>query len=142
MAQQNGFGESDVGRVALVTTELATNLIKHGGGGEIIIGAFQDAGGGGVEVLALDRGRGMSNVDACLADGYSSAGTRGNGLGAVVRKSHFVDIASWPVSAPPCWRGSSPAGRSPSAARHKTPGALCRSPCRVNRVRQFLGGRR
>ncbi len=96
IAQRNNFDESDVGRVALVTTELATNLIKHGGGGEIIVGSFQDADGGGVEVLALDRGRGMSNVDACLADGYSSAGTRGNGLGAVVRKSHFVDIASWP----------------------------------------------
>jgi anti-sigma regulatory factor (Ser/Thr protein kinase) len=96
IAQQNGFDGGDAGRVALVTTELATNLIKHGGGGEIIIGTFQDAEGGGVEVLALDRGPGMANVDACLADGYSSAGTRGNGLGAVVRKSHFVDIASWP----------------------------------------------
>ena len=38
----------------------------------------------------------MTNVAACLADGYSSAGTAGHGLGAVVRQSHFVDIASWP----------------------------------------------
>jgi hypothetical protein len=27
----------------------------------------------------------MANVQACLADGYSSAGTAGKGLGAVVR---------------------------------------------------------
>ncbi len=33
---------------------------------------------------------------ACLADGYSSAGTPGHGLGAVLRQSHFVDIGSWP----------------------------------------------
>ena len=38
----------------------------------------------------------MSNVAACLADGYSSAGTAGHGLGAVIRQSHFVDIGSWP----------------------------------------------
>jgi hypothetical protein len=38
----------------------------------------------------------MVNVQACLADGYSSAGTAGKGLGAVMRLSTFVDIASWP----------------------------------------------
>jgi len=95
IAKQNGFSGSDAGRVALVATELATNLIKHGGGGEILLGAYDDSDGSGVEVLALDRGRGMANVGACLRDGYSSAGTAGNGLGAVIRQSHFVDIASW-----------------------------------------------
>ena len=39
---------------------------------------------------------GMSNVAACLEDGYSSAGTSGHGLGSVIRQSHFVDIGSWP----------------------------------------------
>jgi anti-sigma regulatory factor (Ser/Thr protein kinase) len=95
MAEKNGFGESDAGRVALVTTELATNLIKHGGGGEILLGAYQEASGSGVEIIALDRGRGMANVDACLRDGYSSAGTLGNGFGAVSRQSHFFEVASW-----------------------------------------------
>src|SRR5262245_44267285 len=96
MAQQNGFNEGDIGRVALVVTELATNLIKHGGGGEVLVGAYADKGGNGIEVLALDQGQGMANVQACLADGYSSAGTQGNGLGAVIRQSRYVDIASWP----------------------------------------------
>jgi anti-sigma regulatory factor (Ser/Thr protein kinase) len=96
IGQQNGFGDSDVGRVALVVTELATNLIKHGGGGELLAGSYEDSEGRGVEVLALDKGRGMVNVQACLADGYSSAGTAGNGLGAVIRQSSFIDIASWP----------------------------------------------
>jgi hypothetical protein len=38
----------------------------------------------------------MANVPSCLQDGYSSAGTQGNGLGAVVRQARFVDIVSWP----------------------------------------------
>src|SRR5262249_17649523 len=86
----------DAGKVALVTTELATNLIKHSPGGEILVGTYEDGESSGVELLALDQGPGMANVAACLADGYSSAGTAGHGLGAVIRLSHFVDIAAWP----------------------------------------------
>lgn len=96
IAARNGFGESDAGRVALVATELGTNLIKHGRGGEMLIGSYDDGDGSGIELIALDRGPGIGNVEACLRDGYSSAGTRGNGLGAVIRQSHMVDIASWP----------------------------------------------
>jgi anti-sigma regulatory factor (Ser/Thr protein kinase) len=96
MAHRQGFGESDGGRVALVATELATNLLKHGNGGEILVGSFGGDQDSGIELIALDKGPGMSNVAASLADGYSTAGTAGKGLGAVVRQSHFVDVASWP----------------------------------------------
>lgn len=96
IAEKAGFNSSDSGRVALVATELASNLVKHGGGGELLLGTYQDGDSSGVEVIALDRGRGMANVEACLQDGYSSAGTQGNGLGAVIRQSTLVDIASWP----------------------------------------------
>ncbi len=96
LAARHGFGSEAAGRVGLVATELASNLIKHGGGGEMLIGPYEDGGRGGIELIALDRGRGMADVGACLRDGYSSAGTRGQGLGAVRRLSGFVDIASWP----------------------------------------------
>ncbi|MFZ0609137.1 MAG: ATP-binding protein [Xanthobacteraceae bacterium] len=97
VAGRNGFDDGDTGRVALVATELGTNLIKHGRGGEMLVGTFEDDDGkGGIEIVALDRGPGIANIEACLADGYSSAGTQGNGLGAVMRQSHAFDIASWP----------------------------------------------
>jgi len=96
IAMRQGFNEVDVGRVALVTTELATNLIKHAGRGEILVGPNGEVDDNAIQLLALDQGRGMANVRACLADGYSSAGTAGHGLGAVIRQSTFVDIASWP----------------------------------------------
>jgi anti-sigma regulatory factor (Ser/Thr protein kinase) len=95
-AQRHGFSNEDTGRVALVATELSTNLLKHGRGGEFLVGSFADHDASGVELIALDKGPGMANVDACLEDGYSSAGTAGQGLGAVIRQSHQVDIASWP----------------------------------------------
>jgi anti-sigma regulatory factor (Ser/Thr protein kinase) len=95
IATRYGFGHSETGRVALVATELATNLIKHGSGGQVLIGTFEDADGSGVEIVALDKGGGMSNVEACLQDGFSSAGTAGTGLGAIIRQSSIFDIASW-----------------------------------------------
>jgi anti-sigma regulatory factor (Ser/Thr protein kinase) len=96
IARSNGLGEVDAGRLALVATELSTNLIKHGGGGELLVGAFDDQSESGIEILALDRGRGIANVASCLVEGYSSADTPGNGLGAAIRQSNFFDIASWP----------------------------------------------
>jgi anti-sigma regulatory factor (Ser/Thr protein kinase) len=96
VAERFGLRDADAGRVALVATELATNLLKHASGGEILAGTYEDNTGSGVEVLALDRGPGMSNVAVCIADGYSTAGTAGRGIGAVVRQSNSFDIATWP----------------------------------------------
>ncbi|AMB46659.1 SpoIIE family protein phosphatase [Methylobacterium sp. AMS5] len=91
-----GFDETAVGRVAIVVTELATNLVKYGTNGEILIGIFEDETGTGVEILALDRGTGISDLAAVLRDGYSTGGSPGTGLGAVRRQSQAFDMAAWP----------------------------------------------
>ncbi|MGH7926246.1 MAG: ATP-binding SpoIIE family protein phosphatase, partial [Candidatus Binatia bacterium] len=93
IAQSAGFDETNVGKVALLVTELGTNLIKHANGGQLILG---EAGDNGVEVLSLDRGPGITNLSECLRDGYSSAGSPGTGLGALARLSSEYDIHSVP----------------------------------------------
>ena len=98
VAQAQGFNEEAGGRVAIVASELATNLLKHGGGGELLVGSHDDATGSGVELLALDKGPGMADVGASLRDGHSTAGSYGNGLGAIRRGSHFSDVYSQPGS--------------------------------------------
>ena len=95
-AQGLGFGEEDAGRVAIVATELATNMLKHGAGGELLVGSYDDRTGSGVECLALDRGPGMADVEASSRDGHSTAGSPGTGLGAILRGSHAVEIYSRP----------------------------------------------
>ncbi len=77
LARRMGFSETDTGKLALIATELSTNLVRHGSGGEILVGAYEDNDSQGIEIIALDKGAGMSNVAACLEDGYSSAGTAG-----------------------------------------------------------------
>lgn len=94
-AAQLGYDETGAGRVAIVVTELAQNLLRHGGGGEILVGADPQRPAG-IEILALDKGPGMADVKACLRDGYSTAGTSGNGLGAVLRLAHQMLFHSIP----------------------------------------------
>ena len=112
-----GFDETDIGRVAIVASELATNLIKHGGGGELLVGEHQNAGGRAVEMIALDRGRGIADLTACLADGYSSAGTAGHGLGAIRRLSQLMEVVTWPDL------GTAILTRVASAGEHAAAGA-------------------
>jgi len=87
-----GFGPERQSELALVVTELCTNLVKHGGGGRLLV----DESDRRIVLLALDRGPGIHDLKACLADGFSTAGTPGNGLGAVRRAAQAVSFASWP----------------------------------------------
>lgn len=90
------FTAEIAGKVAIVATELANNLLLHARGGELLIQTLGDEDSAVVELLAIDRGPGMDNVDRCLTDGYSTAGTPGTGLGAVRRLATEFDIHSIP----------------------------------------------
>lgn len=92
-----GLSEEQAEQVAIVATEAATNILKHAGRGEILINSTlggDESQESGMEVLALDRGAGMANLVRCMADGYSTAGSAGEGLGAICRQSTASDIYS------------------------------------------------
>jgi anti-sigma regulatory factor (Ser/Thr protein kinase) len=96
LARTAGCDDERISRIALVATELATNLVKHAGGGALAVHPFADRDGRGVELMALDSGPGISDIDRCMVDGYSTAGSRGIGLGAIVRQSSRFAIFSRP----------------------------------------------
>lgn len=96
LAEQTALSETARGRVGIVATELATNLLRHGGGGEIFVARSATGQPAFLEVLAVDQGPGMADVTRCLTDGYSTGGTPGNGLGAVRRLSAEFDLFSQP----------------------------------------------
>jgi anti-sigma regulatory factor (Ser/Thr protein kinase) len=96
IAGEIGWDETEAGRVAIVVTELATNLVKHARGGRLLVGVFDDDAGAGVECIALDRGPGIADLGAAMADGYSTAGSAGSGLGAIARLSHAMDVYTRP----------------------------------------------
>jgi anti-sigma regulatory factor (Ser/Thr protein kinase) len=116
-----GCDELAAGKVAIVASELATNLIKHGGGGELLLSSYEVGTEAGVQLIALDRGRGIANLQECLRDGYSSAGSAGHGLGAIKRQSEMMEVATWPslgtaILARVEVRGERPKGVSPTSS--------------------------
>lgn len=48
LAERLGFDERDAGRVALVTTELASNVLKHATHGELHLRVLPRTSGGGI----------------------------------------------------------------------------------------------
>jgi anti-sigma regulatory factor (Ser/Thr protein kinase) len=91
-----GRDETTCGNAAIVATDLATNLVRHGGGGQLAMRWLRGDAREGLELVASDRGPGMADVDRCLQDGYSTGGSPGTGLGAIRRLSSEFDIHSTP----------------------------------------------
>lgn len=90
LAESSGFTQADAGRVALVATELATNLLRHARQGALHLRLVPADARQGVELIAIDRGPGF-DLQACLADGYTTGTTPGTGLGALVRQADVFD---------------------------------------------------
>jgi anti-sigma regulatory factor (Ser/Thr protein kinase) len=133
-ARAIGFDEDTVGRVAVVASELAGNLIKHvPSGGELLIGSVKRGGAVALELVAIDRGPGIGDFEQALRDGFSTAGSQGTGLGAVARLSDAFDIHTTPKAGTAIvariWRDGSPP--EPEVAV----GAVC-----VAMVGERLGG--
>ncbi|MFT5582715.1 MAG: hypothetical protein ACI9VR_000291 [Cognaticolwellia sp.] len=61
------LGEAALDDLALVISELGSNILTHGGGGELLLGVEAT----GVEVLALDWGAGITDIRTSLIDGVS-----------------------------------------------------------------------
>lgn len=95
MARALGFDSGAIGKAALIVTEMATNVLKHAGSGQLLLRPLEGLPGG-LEMLSLDKGPGMANIAACLHDGYSSAGSPGTGLGAIRRLSEIFEIYTIP----------------------------------------------
>jgi anti-sigma regulatory factor (Ser/Thr protein kinase) len=97
LARKLGLSAVDVGNVALVATELCTNILKHAERGELIVQEAIQQQTRGLDLLALDKGPGMEKVSECLRDGYSTTGGPGTGLGAIMRTATVAEIFSLPA---------------------------------------------
>jgi anti-sigma regulatory factor (Ser/Thr protein kinase) len=96
LAERVGMGADRVGEIGLAVTELTANLVKHAGSGAVLLRLRHAAAGPVVEVVTVDHGPGIADVEAAVVDGASSAGTLGIGLGAVVRIASTWDWWSRP----------------------------------------------
>ena len=100
LAVEIGFDGTSCEEIAIVASELASNLIKHAQGGSLSLVA---AGAGErvwIQIESQDHGPGIADVERALTDGFSTTGSLGYGLGTVNRLMDEVNITSQP------WQGT------------------------------------
>ena len=91
-----GFDEIVCQMIATAVSELANNIVKYAGRGEILIDRIDTASQTGIEVAARDRGPGIEDIQQAMADHYSSGNTLGLGLPGVKRMMDEFEITSEP----------------------------------------------
>jgi anti-sigma regulatory factor (Ser/Thr protein kinase) len=96
VARECGLDDTRRGIVGIVATEAATNLARHARAGALFAQRSANAGPSGVEMLAVDAGPGMHDLDRAFADGFSTGGTPGTGLGAIRRQADELDVYTAP----------------------------------------------
>jgi anti-sigma regulatory factor (Ser/Thr protein kinase) len=91
-AQRLGFDETRAGELALLATESSRNVLIHGGGGQVIVAGIREKADSLARILAMDNGPGIPNLAQAMADGFSTAGTMGGGMGAMKRMASNLEI--------------------------------------------------
>ncbi|HZO94644.1 MAG TPA: ATP-binding SpoIIE family protein phosphatase [Candidatus Baltobacteraceae bacterium] len=137
LAKRLGFDEHRAGEVAIAGTELGTNLARHAEHGAIALRVRRCGDRAAVELIALDAGPGMADLDALASDGRSTRGTLGIGLGAVIRLASRFDAHSVPgrgtAMVATFWPGEPPGAPAPvgmlTRAMHGQP--VCGDACAV-----------
>jgi anti-sigma regulatory factor (Ser/Thr protein kinase) len=96
-AEAIGFTAAQLGKIDIIVSELISNLLKHTPqGGELLVKPLAGKQGeeAGIELLCVDTGPGMRDPLRMLEDGVSTAGSKGEGLGAIKRLSDEFDLYS------------------------------------------------
>jgi serine/threonine-protein kinase RsbT len=94
IAERLGFPRPDPTLIATAISEVARNIVVHAGRGEIVLKPWEDANRYGLDVIAIDNGPGIRDVQAALRDDYSGRGGLGLGLPGARRLMDDFEIAS------------------------------------------------
>ncbi len=91
-----GFDEIICQMIATAVSELANNIVKYAGRGEIIMERINAKNRAGMAVIARDSGPGIEDIQKAMEDHYSSGHTLGLGLPGVKRMMDEFELTSEP----------------------------------------------
>jgi serine/threonine-protein kinase RsbT len=91
LADELGFSPSEATLIAAAISELARNIVKYAGTGEMVLRRGADSM---LLMIARDDGPGIPDPKAALQPGYSTSGGLGLGLPGVRRIADFFEIVS------------------------------------------------
>lgn len=107
LAAEHGFDRFACQELAIVASELASNIIKYGERGEILAQVLASPRGPCLELIAKDRGPQFHNLESAMKDGWDQNGPIdpvvllkrsgiGGGLGAILRFTHTFAVEELP----------------------------------------------
>lgn len=93
-----GLSTLEITKFVTAASELARNVLVHGGGGTMTVREVQRDGKPGLQLDFEDQGPGITDVSMALRDGYTTANSLGLGLGGAKRLVHEFEIVSRPTA--------------------------------------------
>jgi len=94
LAARLGMPESDQIAVVIATSEVAGNIVRYAGRGEIVLHPARQNDRQGIVVVARDEGPGIPNVARALQEGYSTGEGLGLGLPGARRLMDEFEVVS------------------------------------------------
>ena len=95
-AQHLNFSLIDQTKIVTAASELARNVVQHGGGGQATIEAVIDGPRRGLRLTFEDQGPGIPDINLAMKEGYTTGGGLGLGLPGSKRLSNEFAICSTP----------------------------------------------
>lgn len=80
LARDLGFNLVDQTHIAMGISELARNILLYAKSGKVWIQVMDKQGFKGIQVKAIDKGPGISNLEMAMLNGFSTSGGLGMGL--------------------------------------------------------------
>jgi serine/threonine-protein kinase RsbT len=93
LASRLEFSRTDLTLIATAVSEVARNIVRFAGSGEVVV-ELLDRPRRGVHIVARDTGPGIEDVDQAMVDGYSTYAGLGLGLPGARRLMDEFAIAS------------------------------------------------
>jgi len=133
LARAHGLDGDAVARLTIIVGELATNIVRHARSGQIVLRAVGEHATGCIEILALDRGPGITDMSRVMRDhGAPAQGAPpDSGLPAVRRLADQFDIYSAGgrgtavVAHVGARAGTNPANECADSFMHQNVGVVC-----------------
>jgi serine/threonine-protein kinase RsbT len=89
-----GFSLVEQTKMVTAASELARNVLVHGGGGQVRLEAVANGSRRGLRMEFTDQGPGIADVAQALRDGYTSGTGLGLGLGGAKRLVNEFSLES------------------------------------------------
>lgn len=89
-----GMGLVNQTKLITAASELVRNMLRYGGGGEVLIEVVSKGRENGVRLTFIDKGPGIPNIEQAMKDGFSTGKSLGLGLPGTKRLVSEFDIKS------------------------------------------------